>query len=154
MSKPTLVLTWVFSATPQRVFDVFTQREHLNAWFGQGVEIDLQVGGKFTSSEGDKARFLKVAVPRQLVFTYSHPRLEVDTEIDVTFAASGPRHETQVRLVHKGLDPKKITAEQYRWLVDRWHWQADNLKRYLGRKGRLEFDAWRDRTRLVSGTRD
>ena len=154
MIKPTLVLTWVFPAAPQRVFDVFTQREHLNAWFGQGVEIDLQVGGRFTSSDGDKARFLKVAVPRQLVFTYTHPQIALDTEIDVTFAATGPRRETQVRLVHKGLDPKQISAENYRWLLDRWNWLADNLKRYLKKEGRLEFEAWRGRTRQVSGTRD
>lgn len=154
MIKPTLVLTWVLPATPQRVFDVFTQREHLNAWFGTGVEVDLQVGGKLTSSNGDKARFLKVAVPRQLVFTYTHPELGFDTEIDVTFTATGPRQETQIRLVQKGLDPKQISEEKYRWLSDRWNWTADNLKRYLVRETRQSFEAWLGRTRQVSGTRD
>jgi uncharacterized protein YndB with AHSA1/START domain len=154
MIKPTLVLTWVFPAPPQRVFDVFTQSAHLNAWFGTGVQIDLQVGGKFTSTDGDKARFIKVAVPRHLVFSYTHTELGIDTEIDVTFSPSGPRNETQVRFVHKGLDPKQISPEKYRWLVDRWNWMADNLKRHLGNQRRLEFEAWQNRTRQVSGTRD
>ena len=154
MIKPTLVLTWVLPAAPQRVFDVFTQPEHLNAWFGTGVEVDLQVGGKLTSSDGDKAKFLKVAVPRQLVFSYTHPELGFDTQIDVTFSASGPRHETQVRFVQKGLDPKQISEEKYRWVSDRWNWMADNLKRHLVKEGRQTFGAWRSRTRQVSGTRD
>ena len=153
MSKPTLVLTWVLPARPQRVFDVFTQAEHLNAWFGQGVEIDLQVGGRFASSDGEKAKFLKVAVPRQLVMAYTHPRIGLETEVDITFAVTGPRNETQLRLVHKGLDPKQISRENYTWLVDRWNWLADNLKHYLTKDRRLDFETWRSRTRLVSGTR-
>jgi uncharacterized protein YndB with AHSA1/START domain len=154
MIKPTLVLTWVFPVKPQRVFDVFTQAEHLNGWFGRGVQIDLQVGGRFTSEEGDRGKFLKVAVPRQLVMTYEHPNLPVETEIDITFAKAGTGHSTQVRFVQKGLDPKQVTPEQYGRHVDRWNWLAENLKRYLDRQGCLTFDAWQKRTRLVYGTRD
>ena len=154
MVKPTLVLTWVFAAKPQRVFDVFTQAEHLNVWFGRGVQIDLQVGGRFVTDDGDKGKFLKVAVPRQLILAYEHPNLPVETEIDITFAAAGPGNATQVRFVQKGIDPKQVSPEQYQRHVERWNWLAENLKRYLARHACLSFDAWQKRTRLVYGTRD
>jgi uncharacterized protein YndB with AHSA1/START domain len=154
MTKPTLVLTWVFTAQPQRVFDVFTQAEHLNAWFARGAQVDLQVGGRFSTEAGDKGKFLKVAVPRQLTLAYSHPGIPVETELDVTFQATGPDRSTQVRLVQKGLDPKQVSGEQFRLHVERWNWLAENLKRYLARDKCLGFEEWLGRTRVVYGTRD
>ena len=147
--KPTLVLTFAFDARQQRVFDVCTQAEHLQKWLAPDVKIDLQVGGAFSTSDGDKGKFLKVAVPRQLVFSYGHPNLALETEVDVTFSSPGPLAWTEIRIVHKGLDPKQVDVESYAWLNDHWQWLAHNLKRYLDRRGRVVFEQWRARRQPV-----
>jgi uncharacterized protein YndB with AHSA1/START domain len=151
VSKPTLVLTFVFSARPQRVFDVFTQPEHLNRWFTTAAQVDLQVGGQFSNGDGEHGTFIKVAVPRQLVFTYSRTGLGVETEVDVSFTPNRPLNRTMVRLVQKGLDPEKVTPEARDWLVQRWNFMGASLKRYLARQSRLSFDKWRSKRRPVSG---
>jgi len=140
--KPTLVLTFVFQAKRQRVFDVLTQAEHLNRWFTKGAQVDLQVGGQLTTGEGERFKFAKVAVPRQLVSTYSSPRLDVETEVDMTLESPGPLTRTMLRIVQKGLDPEQVSEEAYRWMTDRWNFLGAALKRYLDRQGRISFEAW------------
>lgn len=142
MNKPTLVFTYDFGVKPQRVFDVFTQPEHLNKWYTQGAKVDLQVGGTMSNNDGETYTLIKVAVPRQLIFTYSHSKIEAETEVDMTFEPSGALGGTKLRIVHKGLDPKKVPAESAQWLSDRWTFMALSLKKYLERKGRLSFDQY------------
>jgi uncharacterized protein YndB with AHSA1/START domain len=151
--KPTLVLTYEFEATPQRVFDVVTQSEHLNRYFTSGAQVDLQVGGKFSNADGDTGKFLKVAVPRHLVFSYGHEKLGLDTEVDLTFLASGPLGWTKLRLVQKGLDALKVSAETYTWMTARWNYLAASLARYLGKQSRISFDLWREHSKPVYETR-
>jgi uncharacterized protein YndB with AHSA1/START domain len=151
--KPTLVLTYEFKATPQRVFDVVTQSEHLNRYFTSSSQVDLQVGGKFSNDDGDTGKFLKLAVPRHLVFSYNHEKLGVDTEVDLTFVASGPLKWTKLRLVQKGLDADKVSAEAYTWMTARWNYLAAGLARYLSKQGRISFDTWRAQTKPVYETR-
>jgi len=153
MIKPTLVLTYVFPARPQRVFDVLTQAEHLNRWFTSGASVDLQVGGKYSNTDGDEGKFLKVAVPRHLVFTYSHSRLPIETEVDMTFVAHGALERTTLRLVQKGLDPKSVPPDAYNWMTERWNYMAAGLGRYLGRQSRVRFESWKASQKPVYGTR-
>lgn len=152
--KPTLVLAYEFDAKPQKVFDAFTQPEHLNKWLVAGAQVNLQVGGRMTTSDGDNAKFIKVAVPRELVFTYSHPKLEVETEVDITFKESLVLGRTQMRIVQKGLDAKKVSKESYVWMTDRWSWLAENLKRYLEKASRIEFELWRSKRQPVYRARE
>lgn len=151
--KPTLVLAYEFDGKPQRVFDAFTQPEHLNKWCTSNAQVNLQIGGKMTNADGDNAKFTKVAVPRELVFTYTHPKLEVETEVDITFKEFPILGRTQMRIVQKGLDPKKVSKESYVWMADRWGWMADNLKRYLEKNGRIDFEVWRSKRQPVYGVR-
>ena len=143
MKKPTLVLTYEFPARPQRVFDVLTQAEHLNQWFTSDARIDLQVGGQMTNGDGEQCKFSKVAVPTELIFTYRHPQLEVETEVDMLFEASQPLGGTRLRIVQKGLDPKQVSDAGYRWMNDRWNYMAAALKHYLDRRSRLSQESWR-----------
>ena len=142
MNRPTLVFTYDFSASPQRVFDVFTQPKHLNKWYTQNAKVDLQVGGSMSNGDGESYAFTKVAVPRQLIFTYSHPKIEVETQVDMTFDPNVGLHGTRLRIVHKGLDPKIVPIDASQWLSDRWTFMAVNLKRYLGRQSRLSFEQY------------
>jgi uncharacterized protein YndB with AHSA1/START domain len=142
MSKPTLVFTYDFSAKPQRVFDVFTQPEHLNKWYTQNAKVDLQVGGTVSNGDGEEYSLTKVVVPRQLIFTYHHPKIDVETQVDLTFDPNGQPGGTRLRIVHKGLDPAKVSADASQWVSDRWTFMAVNLKRYLDRRGKLSFEQY------------
>ena len=154
MSKPTLVLTFEFRATQQRVFDVMTQADHLNRWYTKNAQVDLQVGGKISNADGDDGKFVKVAVPRELAFTYTHDKLGIETDVDITFAPGGPLGWTRLRIVQKGLDAEKVTPEAYDWMVCRWNWLAENLKRYLEKRSRVDFEVWRKKRQPVYATRD
>lgn len=154
MIKPTLVLTYEFKASPQRVFDVLTQAEHLNRWYTKNAHVDLQVGGKISNADGDQGKFIRVAVPRELVYTYTHEKLGVETEVDITFTSGGPLNWTRVRIVQKGLDAEKVSAEAYEWMNSRWNWMAENLKRYLEKRSQVTYDTWSRKRQPVYATRD
>lgn len=153
MIKPTLVFSFDFAARQQRVFDVLTQPEHLNRWLTSDAEIDLQVGGLWSNGDGEKGKFIKVAVPRQLVFSYTNDQLESETEVDLTFEPSGLQNRTQLRIVQKGLDPKQTPEAAYAWLTERWNYVGLSLKRYLDKDGRLSFDDFRARRSPVYADR-
>ncbi|MCO5192320.1 MAG: SRPBCC domain-containing protein [Anaerolineae bacterium] len=81
----TIVITRVFNAPPQVVFDAMTQPQHVRIWYGPRsrstqvtiCEIDLRVGGHWRfviqTQSGDEVDFygeyLTIDRPRHLVFT-------------------------------------------------------------------------------------
>ena len=143
-TKPTLVLTYELHAEPQRVFDALTQPRHLDRYLSTGTSVDLQVGGRMNLGEGVTGKFLKVAVPRQVSFSYTHPRVAIETtEVDIQLAPSFPLGGTRLRLVHKGLDPKQVNAETVEWLELRWKYLVTALAAYLAGDKPAGFEAWK-----------
>ena len=79
----TIVITRVFNAPPQVVFDAMTQPQHVRIWYGRSrstqvtiCEIDLRVGGHWRfviqTQSGDEVDFWRMPdhrPPRHLVFT-------------------------------------------------------------------------------------
>lgn len=142
-TKPTLVLTYEVHADLQRVFDALTQPRHLDRYFTRNATVDLQVGGRFANGDGESGKFLKVAVPRQIVFTYTTAQLGIDTEVDLQMVPSFPLGGTRLRLVHKGLDPKKVNEDTVKGLELRWKYLAFNLAAYLTGEKVQGFEAWK-----------
>lgn len=78
-----LLITHLFNASPERVFEAWTDPEHLKHWYapeGCTVEfkkIEVKVGGEFHSCIHDpvhgpcwiKGRYQEVVVPEKLVFS-------------------------------------------------------------------------------------
>jgi len=75
-----------FAATPERVFDAWTQPEALTEWWSAGpshrpglAEVDLRVGGRYRLSmiDGDGVEtivggeYVEVLRPARLAFTWS-----------------------------------------------------------------------------------
>lgn|SRR5688572_12906237 len=83
-----IVLVRVLDAPRERVFDAWTQAEHLARWFGPKgftlttLEIDVRVGGRwrfvFHGPDGtdydNRMVFLEVKRPERLVFEHGHDR--------------------------------------------------------------------------------
>lgn len=141
-SKPTLVLTFELHAEPQRVFDALTQPRHLNRYLTTNATVDLQVGGRWAHGDGESGKYIKVAVPRALVLTYTNSRLGIETEVDMLLVPSFPLGRTRLRIVQKGLDPQKVTPETVLWLELRWKYVAAALDAYLAGDKMPGFDAW------------
>ena len=121
----TLQITRVIAATPETVFDAWTQPEHIKKWCApKGMEVpisevDLTVGGHFVlqmqSAEGTKhtARgvYREIDRPNRLVYTWAwdeHPE-HGESLITVEFAAV--EGGTEVTMTQSGLPTDKSATE-------------------------------------------
>ncbi len=114
----TLRLTRVIKASPDRVFQAWTQPEHLKRWSApegydvQIAEVDLRVGGAYRirmkSAEGTihtaVGTYREVSPPSKLVYTWSWEESDdhepVETLVTVEFRDR--RGSTEVVLTHEG----------------------------------------------------
>lgn len=126
-----LRMSRTFPATRQRVFDVWTQTEHLSRWWGVQqdftptvVEVDLRVGGRYRL--GMKApddslhvavgEFREVVPPEKLVYTWSWEQgmpgvTEMsDTLVTIEFIDRGD--STEMILTHE-LFPTEEVRDQH-----------------------------------------
>jgi uncharacterized protein YndB with AHSA1/START domain len=154
MEMPTeeLVIERVFDAPRERVFDAFTQPEHLQKWWGPkgvgigGVEFDARPGGKIFFAEhfAGGVNYIAGTVreierPSRLVFamhfanekgervsppTHSALGAAWDGEIvsDVTFSAEGRRTRVTIRNPRSG-----VTAEWAKLARLGWGESLDKL---------------------------
>jgi uncharacterized protein YndB with AHSA1/START domain len=93
-----IVLTRVFDAPRELVFDAWTEREHVSRWFGpKGFvttthEMDFRVGGmwRFEMRGPDGTRYdnrivyLEIKRPERLVFDHGHDKDDDPTRFRVT----------------------------------------------------------------------
>ena len=113
----TLTIARTIKATPDKVFDAWTQPEHMKKWSApEGVavqlaDVDLTVGGKYhirmMSAEGVQydavGVYREIDRPNRLVYTWSWEQKEHDvgeTLVTVEFNAQGD--DTEVVVVHDG----------------------------------------------------
>jgi uncharacterized protein YndB with AHSA1/START domain len=110
-----LVISRVFDAPPRRLFEVWTDPEHIARWWGpRGFtvphhEIDIRVGGAFRvcmrSPDGTdhwvRGVYREIVAGKRLVFTYAwedekgEPRHE--TLVTFTFVAEGDKTKLTLR---------------------------------------------------------
>ena len=102
MSDLTTTLSKRYPASPEAVFDAWTDPEGLGAWFSPMTtasvpELDLRVGGAFRiDMHGEDAdyvhtgKYLEVDRPHRLVFTWISAGTEdKETRVTVDLAADG-----------------------------------------------------------------
>jgi uncharacterized protein YndB with AHSA1/START domain len=112
------------SASPERVWEVLTEPEHVGTWFGVGVpaEVDLRPGGLMRIDHGEHGRYstLIVHVDPPRAFSYrwasAYPDV-VATVVNSTLVefslepiAGGPL----LRVVESGFDALQIPLERER----------------------------------------
>ncbi|CAN5433417.1 SRPBCC domain-containing protein [soil metagenome] len=140
-----LVLTRVFDATPQDVFEAWTDRDQLMRWHCPKnfkvifCDADVRVGGKWRlGMRGPDGReyisggvYKQVKAPGKLVFTHSWEHNEqepasVNTLITLTFVETGAK--TTMTFVQAGL----TTPESRNSHKGGWSEAFDNLIAYIG----------------------
>ena len=134
-TETSLKITRRIHATPEEVFDAWTDAEGMAVWMTPGdskhsrVTIDPRVGGRFQiDMVGDKAtyehrgEYLIVDRPRKLSFTWiSKPTNEQRTVVTVELKPVGA-DETELTLTHEGLpsaDSTKGHAQGWGVIVEK-----------------------------------
>jgi uncharacterized protein YndB with AHSA1/START domain len=149
MSQDRIEREIVISASPQRVWQVLTEPEHVGVWFGSGsgagkpTEIDLRPGGIMLLDHGHglfPTRFAKVDPPHYLSYRWAsaYPG-EVATDDNSTlveFFVEAEGDGTRLRVVESGFATLRIPAEQepsagYDSHARGWTEVAANLQRYI-----------------------
>ncbi|SPM26767.1 SRPBCC family protein [Mycobacterium terramassiliense] len=113
----------VVRATPERVFELFTDPAQFGQWMAAGATLDATPGGvvRWTHPNGDtvSGRYVEVDPPRRIVFTYGWERADVgippgSTTVEVDLIPQ-PDGTTLVKLVHRGLDDGAAEAHDGGW---------------------------------------
>jgi uncharacterized protein YndB with AHSA1/START domain len=124
----TLRLVRRFEASPERVFDAWTDPQLAAAWLFTGpdsqthrTEIDLRIGGRWEIVDrrgGVDYRaigeYLEIERPRRLVFTFGMPQFsEGFAKVTVEIAPDGAG--ALMTLIQEGLAPDAIAALEQGW---------------------------------------
>jgi len=137
----------VVRAPADEVFAHFVDPALFGLWMAEGAELEPTPGGivRWTHPNGDtvSGRYVEVDPPRRVVFTYGWERAEVQippgsttVEIDLVSLADG---DTEVTLVHRGLDERAAEAHRGGWA----HY-LDRMRR-TAEGERVGPDPWADR---------
>jgi len=134
-----LLLEQKIGVAPERVFLAFTDADLLSAWFTTDAQVDLRVGGGYRDADGDRGKYLAVAPPELLCFTWDNPSYCPQSEVQVRFTAD--KAGTHVELKHYKLD-SAAAVEQMR---TGWEWALDNVKLFLETGATVSYEAWQKR---------
>lgn len=120
----------LIDATPQEVFDAFTDPDGQEALYGQDdpgwvvrSQCDLRVGGAWTVDFGPSARelyrhrhvFEVIDRPRRLIVSTTETRLDGSTlRFETEFAFDAKDSKTLMTMTQKGLPTAKLREEHRR----------------------------------------
>ena len=150
MNERTVNLTRVFDAPRSRVFDCWTQAEHLQHWFGpkgytiHSAHTDARPGGVFrlcmrTPDGTDhwvRGQFGEVDAPNHLIITCTADDAKgvaaLHEVIDVTFTESQGRTTVVLKAVASGASDE--AAAMLKGMDKGWAQTVDRLGTHLKRK--------------------
>jgi len=136
--EPQVIVNKTLPATPEEVFDAWTDADEVSAWMAGVmtdpplVRIDARDGGTFRIDMDYKGEALPhtgeyeaVERPHRLVFSW-HSRFtgKGDSVVEIVLAEKGG--QTDFTLTHSGLPEEWVSAHQ-----DGWAGFADELGKYL-----------------------
>jgi uncharacterized protein YndB with AHSA1/START domain len=107
------------AASPETVFDFFTDPDRMIQWMGRSAELDPRPGGAFRCDINDQAvasgSYVVVDRPNRVVFTWGWEGEDSVTApgsstVEVLLAAEG--NGTHLRLIHRDL-PTRESAEKH-----------------------------------------
>jgi uncharacterized protein YndB with AHSA1/START domain len=134
-----LIVRKSIRASPERIFDAWTQPEHLKLWWGPksveciDAEVDLRVGGRYRIAnqfpDGKvlwiSGEFETIERPHRLVYTWRVGPEAVPERVTVTFEARG--EQTEVIVMHERI-PTQAMSDMHE---QGWVGCLDGLVDYL-----------------------
>lgn len=130
MTSVVLVVRRTINANPERLFDAWTQPQHLKQWWGPrsvvciDAQVDLQVGGRYRIAnqfpDGKvlliSGEFETIERPHKLVYTWRlGAQAGTNERVSVTFEARGDA--TEVIVTHERiLNPAARDQHEQGWV--------------------------------------
>ena len=118
------------AASPETVFDFFTDPDKLIQWMGRSAELDPRPGGAFRCDINGRSvasgEYLELDPPRRIVFSWGwegadNVTLPGSSRVEVQLEGEG--EGTRLRLIHSDL-PSEESAEKHR---HGWEHYAERL---------------------------
>ncbi len=127
-------------ASPEKVFEAYTQPGHLRSWHYAQAQLALRPGGHFTFADmkGDVyecGEYRAVRTNEFLHYTFEHHGYCRDSEVEVQFSRSDD--STVVNIKHSRLNDGDW--EHMNMSLD---WALGNLKSYLESGRSQTFQGW------------
>lgn len=107
------------AASPETVFDFFTDPDRMTQWMGRSAELDPRPGGGFRCEANEEAvaigEYVELDPPRRVVFSWGWDGEDSVTppgssRVEVLLAPDGDG--THLRLIHRDL-PSAESAEKH-----------------------------------------
>lgn len=121
----------------ESAWETLSARECVTRWLAPRHTQDFRVGGRYHNSAGGNGRFLRIAPPRGLRFSWEGPRRSKRGVVDVEVAPRGP-DRCRVRLQHAGIGSEE-EREALRLL---WSRALDSFKSYVETGEPISADEW------------
>ena len=107
-------------ASPETLFDFFTDPEKMNRWMGETATLDPRPGGTFQVGIGPysaQGEYVELSPPNRVVFTWGWEAgmapAPGESTIEVTLEPEG--EATLVRLVHRDLPEEARPPHAHGW---------------------------------------
>jgi uncharacterized protein YndB with AHSA1/START domain len=154
--RGTIIRTYQLNASPERVYEAFTNRKDLEMWKADEYEIEPRKGGKYKMGlESDgyavTGEFLELVPNEKIVYSWKmteydekthkpipHWSSDTPTKVTVKFEKAGDRG-TKITLIHDGFPEKD---EEYYMHEVGWDLMiGKSLKAYL-EKSKEDYLSW------------
>jgi uncharacterized protein YndB with AHSA1/START domain len=86
-----ICVTKSIAAPPERIFDAFGDPAVLAAWLGAGAKADFKEGGSFSTADGNRGRYTKVARPKTLRFVWEDDDPAMASTVELKLTPSGAK---------------------------------------------------------------
>jgi uncharacterized protein YndB with AHSA1/START domain len=131
------IVQQTYNEPVRRVWDAWTVGEQWGAWFSEGpAQVDLRVGGRYWTPDGDTGQYLEIVKHRLLRFTWEHPHHQPGSILTLRFTPLSPR-KTRLVLVHS-----RLNAADACDMKQGWTWAKASLAHYLATGRGLKEAQW------------
>ena len=85
-----ICVTKTIATTPERVFDAFGDANVLRQWFGE-AKTDFNEGGTFSTADGNRGKYTKVARPKTLRFVWEDDDPAAASTVELKLMPNGKK---------------------------------------------------------------
>jgi uncharacterized protein YndB with AHSA1/START domain len=122
-----ICVTKTIGAPAEAVFDAFSTQKGIGSWLGGGAEVDFKEGGRFSTADGNRGTFTKIARPKTLRFVWDDADPALASQVEVKLTPKGEK--TAFLLNHERIQTRALADG----LRAAWGEAVDRLKRHLER---------------------
>ena len=120
-----ICVTKTVVASPEKVFDAFGDPVVMREWLGAGAKAEFSEGGTFSTGDGNRGRYTKVARPKTLRFVWEDDDPAASSTVELKLTPNGAK--CGIVLNHERIQ----TRAQADGLRAAWGAAIEKLKRVL-----------------------